>query len=122
MGLRAWIARLTRAVDTEYDRRIRRASNVAAYGAHGHAHVHEAGDEDDGAVIVNLAPGTPARSAMRHEEHHQLAVEAPERLSTPDSSSVPSTSTTVGQHEEDDAEEAEIVNLPRGAPVRPHEA
>ena len=75
MSLSTWLANAVRAVDTEYDRRIRRASNVVAYDA-GDGHSDDAnGDstqsvtavvhtsteetyEDEGFEIVNVPRGT----------------------------------------------------------------
>ena len=116
MGLRTWIARLRRAVDTEYDRRIKRASNVVAYGAHGHEHDQHVDQEDDGAVIVNLAPGMPVRSTTHHEAHHHAQIEtsAPRH----EQPLLPTTPAISAHDHEDEVEEAEIINIPLGAPAR----
>jgi hypothetical protein len=60
MATTSWLKRLTAAINGEYERRIRRASLVTEYRA---PH-HEEADDDDGAVIVNVSPGTavPRRS------------------------------------------------------------
>ncbi len=116
MGLQAWIARLTRAMDSEYERRIKRASNVVAYGAHAHEHDQPVDEADDGAEIVNLVPGTPVRSSLHHELAHAPKSEVLAPLSQDD---IPATTSSIAPPEdENEAQEAEIVNLPRGAPVR----
>jgi hypothetical protein len=56
-----WLERLRRAVEREYERRIRAASLVKEYGAH-HGH---ADHEGDAAEIVNIP-----RGARRPEPHH----------------------------------------------------
>jgi nickel-dependent lactate racemase len=68
---------IANAVYREYDRRIKRASLVAEYGAHHHAEHHHAEDEYADATNQDA-------DATEHEE---------------------------------DAEEAEIHNVPRGTPV-----
>ncbi|RRR76586.1 MAG: hypothetical protein EI684_02675 [Candidatus Viridilinea halotolerans] len=53
--------RIFNAIEKEYDRRIRAASLVTAYGAahHGHHHDdHHEENEDDAAEIVNVPRGT----------------------------------------------------------------
>lgn len=91
MPLSTWLSNVVRAVDTEYDRRIRRASNVVAYGtSHGHdetatpqvaaqaaapvpTHTEETHD-DDAVVVVNVPRGTrlsPA-STVQAESHDEV--------------------------------------------------
>lgn len=71
------LGRFAHAVEKEYDRRVRRASEIVAYGMkHGHGHddhAHEHGhndtehsastpadeEEQGGAEIANVPPGTP---------------------------------------------------------------
>lgn len=61
---------LVRAINKEYDRRIRRASLVTEYGAHHHGHGHDAATDEDAAhagdhaedsEIVNVPRGTPVK-------------------------------------------------------------
>lgn len=66
MGLKEWITRITRAVDAEYDRRIKRASNVVTYGAH-HGDEHE---EEEEAVIVNVPRGAPVHTLSNENGTH----------------------------------------------------
>jgi hypothetical protein len=54
------------AVYREYDRRIKRASQITEYGQHHHDHGHDAGpahvdmaQADMEAEIINVPPGTP---------------------------------------------------------------
>ncbi len=47
MGLKEIWAGFVHAVDTEYDRRIRAASNVRAYQIGGHGHHHDHGDHTE---------------------------------------------------------------------------
>jgi hypothetical protein len=57
-----WFAQLIKNISTEYERRIRAASQVTEYGEHhGHgAHASHADETDDdaGAEITNVPPGT----------------------------------------------------------------
>lgn len=58
-----WLNKLIAAVNNEYERRIKAASQVIAYGLHhGHDHAdHPAAhddDEDEGAAIANVPRGT----------------------------------------------------------------
>lgn len=75
MSIFGWFVR---AVTNEYERRIKRASEVTEYGLHQHAHNghashddHDAGhaqqpagqqpaeeEEEEGTVIANVPPGT----------------------------------------------------------------
>ncbi len=71
-----WFAQLIKNITTEYERRIRAASQVTEYGEHhGHnahaAHADEA-DDDAGAEITNVAPGThvPRVPAEKQNPQH----------------------------------------------------
>jgi hypothetical protein len=67
------LGRLRAAVEREYERRIRAASLVTEYGAHGHhSHAHH-DDDDGGAEIVNLP-----RGARRPSFHHDDPPAAPD--------------------------------------------
>jgi hypothetical protein len=60
MAEQSWWRRSLAAINREYERRIRRASQVTEYGADHHAHTnHE--DEVEAAAIVNVPRGTPLR-------------------------------------------------------------
>lgn len=72
-----WFRKILEAVETEYDRRIRRASEVIAYGMkhgehHDHAHPpqqeHTAEGEKE-AVVTNVPVGT--RIPLHAGEEHQ---------------------------------------------------
>jgi hypothetical protein len=59
--------RLVEAVNKEYDRRIKRASNVTEYGVHhghGHGSDQHAADED-AAVISNVPVGSRVHGGQR---------------------------------------------------------
>ena len=78
-----WLAKLVQAVDSEYDRRIRRASNVVSYDPDGTGAAHSASEhhsddvldgvleeEDEGVEIVNVPRGTrigPAAASFEEE-------------------------------------------------------
>lgn len=67
MAEQSWWRRTIAAIDREYDRRIRRASLVTAYGASHHAHAEEAHPDDEVAEIINIPRGTPVGSVSRPE-------------------------------------------------------
>lgn len=62
-----WFQRLAQAINTEYDRRIRRASQISDYGTR---HAEDPHDQDDGEVeIVNLPRGTNVAPRDNHSGH-----------------------------------------------------
>ena len=65
-GMANWFQRMTGASNREYERRIRRASQISEYGAHNDHNEpvpHE--DEDEGAAIVNVPRGTTMSPSAR---------------------------------------------------------
>lgn len=52
MAEQSWWRRSLAAINREYERRIRRASQVTEYGAHTHH------DDDEAAAIINVPRGT----------------------------------------------------------------
>lgn len=61
-----WFERLVAVIDREYDRRIRRASQITEYGAQ---HANDSHDEDDDTVeIVNIPRGTVVAPRDNHHE------------------------------------------------------
>jgi hypothetical protein len=56
-----WFAQFINVINTEYERRIKAASQINEYGEHhghgAHAHANES-EEDAGAEITNVPPGT----------------------------------------------------------------
>lgn len=96
------LGRFVHAVEKEYDRRIRRASEVAIYGmkhghghddAHGHGHGHDDHDQHEASTpaaeeeshedveIANVPPGTPV--ARRRHEHRAPDQQPTEEPTTP---------------------------------------
>ncbi|HMQ29136.1 MAG TPA: hypothetical protein PKD53_00340 [Chloroflexaceae bacterium] len=67
MAQQRWWRRVLAAIEGEYERRIRRASLVGAYGAGHHGHGAAEGpatdvsplDDGEEAAIVNVPKGTP---------------------------------------------------------------
>jgi hypothetical protein len=60
-----WFARFINAINTEYERRIKAASQINEYGEHhghaahhGHAEPDHTDDTDDGVEIMNVPRGT----------------------------------------------------------------
>lgn len=87
MSVLNWLSRIGRAINGEYERRIRAASEVTEYGVghhdhhgdHAHAatlhhstHDTQHGNSDgDGAAIVNVRPGTQVGGSRRpHSEKY----------------------------------------------------
>jgi hypothetical protein len=73
MNVGAWFSRLFGAINNEYERRIRAASEVTEYGAHhGHAGHGEAAhhhDDDEGEIeIMNVPRGTRVRPDAEPED------------------------------------------------------
>jgi len=58
MAEQRWWKRVVAALEREYERRIRRASQVSDYGA---AH-HDSHDDGEAAVIMNVPRGTRLRA------------------------------------------------------------
>lgn len=56
MAEQSWWRRALTAVNREYERRVRRASEVSEYGARHHAHPEH--DDEGAAAIVNVPRGT----------------------------------------------------------------
>lgn len=64
---------LVEVVNKEYDRRIKRASEIIEYGMkHGHGHGHHHGaDDDEVSIISNVPVGTRIPSTQRHHDQEQ---------------------------------------------------
>jgi hypothetical protein len=61
MAERSWWGRLLHALDGEYERRVRAASQVTEYSA-AHAALHSSGDDEgEVAEIINLPRGARLR-------------------------------------------------------------
>lgn len=79
-----WFTRIFNGVYREYDRRVRRASQIEEYGAGSH-HGHDdapievtLADDEDSAEIVNVPRGTSVTGSakmadLQSEEHHLQA-------------------------------------------------
>jgi hypothetical protein len=59
-----WFAQIINQINTEYERRIKAASQITEYGAHHDHGIHDTNghadelEDDAGAEITNLPPGT----------------------------------------------------------------
>jgi hypothetical protein len=84
---------ISRAVYKEYDRRIKRASLVTEYGAQHHAH----DDADHAEGVVDEHAGAADTAPHAEEAHEAVAGVADANVEA--------------------ADEAEIINVPRGTPV-----
>ncbi|HWQ14692.1 MAG TPA: hypothetical protein VNL77_17980 [Roseiflexaceae bacterium] len=115
-----WFASIAQAVYREYDRRIRRASLVTAYGLDHHDHEDHAEDQhpadrapdEAGVIIANVPRGAEVPAAT-----HTAVTAGPEtprdHLALDPPPPPAPAHTTAGEG----SGEAEIVNTPPGAPA-----
>lgn len=136
------------AVNKEYDRRVKRASEVIEYGmshhvhGHGHSHGHSHGhghheedhekdheeeEEDDGSVISNVALGThipqsprPGAQAAATTTTSTAPHTAQPAASAGDSGHNPGNTGNTG--DADSGDDATIASVPRGSQARPSAA
>lgn len=67
-----WLQRTINSIQREYERRVRKASEVTEYGQH-HEHAGSTQDEDEGAAeIMNVPRGT----SVARQDNHQGQNEA----------------------------------------------
>lgn len=65
-----WFQRTADAIQREYERRIRRASQITEYGQPHHEHAEPAQDDEEGAAeIVNVPRGTTVAPASRSSQN-----------------------------------------------------
>ena len=109
---------ITAAVYREYDRRIRRASQVVEYGTHhDQAHAPEPLDEDQDSAIANLPPGAVVAPDGEHMPGSEILLhpEADGDLSLAPPPAPPQLREPADvQVQPEDDGEAEITNLPPG--------
>jgi hypothetical protein len=68
MNVGAWFSQLFQAINNEYERRIRAASEVTEYGAHHGHHGHGDEHDDEGQIeIMNVPRGTRVQSSAEPE-------------------------------------------------------
>lgn len=106
-----WFDRVSTAIQHEYERRIRRASQLPE----GDIQIDEHQEEEDGDVeIANLPPGIAVQPAIAPEQPQPhpspvAELQLPEPVPAPVTPAQPGPSNT----DAEDDEGAEITNLPR---------
>jgi hypothetical protein len=115
----SWLTNIAQTVEREYERRIRRASLVTAYGVdhHGQAdHVAHHAAEDSDVQIANVPRGTEVYASADASEPAAPAAgaEIPREQLTLEPLPQPEAAhdTAAG-----DSDEGEIVNTPPGTPT-----
>lgn len=70
-----WMQRVSQIISREYERRIRRASQVTSYGAPSHEHA-DAPEAGDAAEIANIPRGSALLVPTPHDNHHGDSAES----------------------------------------------
>lgn len=73
MGLKEFFSSIVGAVDTEYDRRVKAASNVRAYAVGGHGHHADPAAHEQHADPPEEQPGEPQVVLGGHVEPADVA-------------------------------------------------
>lgn len=67
MAKRNWFATLVDAINHEYERRIRSASEVTEYGVGHGDHAHAPAEDEEVAEIINVPRGTRLGASLRSQ-------------------------------------------------------
>ncbi|MCS6840963.1 MAG: hypothetical protein NZ699_13485 [Roseiflexus sp.] len=111
------LRRIADAVYREYDRRIKRASEITEYGV-AHRHDHGEAHADDEVAIVNLLPGEAADDERAHRDVTTRYGEAAiEHLEIEPLTTDSETARKPPAGAEEEEIEAEIINAPPGASI-----